>query len=290
MKAGPARRTWHHAGFMVGAPRGLDWAGSVFGPNVPRSDRQYYWFVLPCWTAAALFALLPAHQASRYDAAAPPGGRARARARQLWLRPPRHAGPLPRMRHCCDHTTSVRSALIIAARAPTPRQSGGRNDRSAPADAGGLRANRGIRGWRRGSSPRPLCRGVPGTCSTQLTTALRIMPEPNPHRTWTRLWRKHAAISSHGALCRTRIAGDSGRCVARRRWLNVSDPVVAKLAEEGKKLEWPYQTAGVACDATTGDVFMVLPGQGSGSRPTAAPPSPAPTAARSAGGARPASR
>jgi hypothetical protein len=54
-------------------------------------------------------------------------------------------------------------------------------------------------------------------------------------------------------------ADDSSR---EGKWLNVSDPVVAKLAEEGKKLEWPYQTAGVACDATTGDVFMVLPGQG----------------------------
>jgi hypothetical protein len=45
-------------------------------------------------------------------------------------------------------------------------------------------------------------------------------------------------------------------------WLNISDPVVAKLATEGKKQDWPYQTAGVACDATTGDVYMVLPGQG----------------------------
>jgi hypothetical protein len=63
VKAGLGARTWHHAGFMAGRARGVDWAGSVFGPNVPRSDRQYYWFVLPCWTAAALFALLPARQA-----------------------------------------------------------------------------------------------------------------------------------------------------------------------------------------------------------------------------------
>jgi len=45
-------------------------------------------------------------------------------------------------------------------------------------------------------------------------------------------------------------------------WVNVSDPVVNKLAADGKKQDWPYQTAGVACDATNGDVFMVLPGQG----------------------------
>jgi photosystem II stability/assembly factor-like uncharacterized protein len=46
------------------------------------------------------------------------------------------------------------------------------------------------------------------------------------------------------------------------QWVNISDPVVQKLAAEGKKQDWPYQTAGVACDATTGDVFVVLPGQG----------------------------
>lgn len=45
-------------------------------------------------------------------------------------------------------------------------------------------------------------------------------------------------------------------------WANISDPVVNKLATEGKKLDWPFQTAGVVCDPTTGDVFMVLPGQG----------------------------
>ena len=46
------------------------------------------------------------------------------------------------------------------------------------------------------------------------------------------------------------------------QWVNISDPVVNKLAAEGKKQDWPFQTAGVACDAATGDVFMVLPGQG----------------------------
>lgn len=45
-------------------------------------------------------------------------------------------------------------------------------------------------------------------------------------------------------------------------WVNVSDSVVNELTAAGKKLAWPYQTAGVACDATDGDVFMVLPGQG----------------------------
>jgi photosystem II stability/assembly factor-like uncharacterized protein len=45
-------------------------------------------------------------------------------------------------------------------------------------------------------------------------------------------------------------------------WRNISDPVVSRLAAEGKKLDWPFQTAGVACDAVGGDVFLVLPGQG----------------------------
>src|SRR5678816_2738848 len=29
-----------------------------------------------------------------------------------------------------------------------------------------------------------------------------------------------------------------------------------------RKLDWPYQTAGVACDPVNGEVFLVLPGQG----------------------------
>jgi hypothetical protein len=63
VKAGLGARVWDHAGVMAGRADGIDWAGSVFGPNVPRSDRRYDWLVLPCWMAAALFALLPAHQA-----------------------------------------------------------------------------------------------------------------------------------------------------------------------------------------------------------------------------------
>ncbi len=45
-------------------------------------------------------------------------------------------------------------------------------------------------------------------------------------------------------------------------WVNISDPLVNKLTAEGKKLAWPGQTAGVVCDATNGDVYLVLPGQG----------------------------
>lgn len=45
-------------------------------------------------------------------------------------------------------------------------------------------------------------------------------------------------------------------------WVNISDPIVRKLTADGKKLAWPGETAGVVCDATNGDVFLVLPGQG----------------------------
>lgn len=45
-------------------------------------------------------------------------------------------------------------------------------------------------------------------------------------------------------------------------WVTISDPIEKKLTEEGKKLDWPYKTAGVVCDATNGDVYVVMPGQG----------------------------
>jgi BNR/Asp-box repeat protein len=45
-------------------------------------------------------------------------------------------------------------------------------------------------------------------------------------------------------------------------WVNVSDPTVNQLVADGKKLDWPGNTAGVAVDSTNGDVYMVVPGQG----------------------------
>jgi photosystem II stability/assembly factor-like uncharacterized protein len=45
-------------------------------------------------------------------------------------------------------------------------------------------------------------------------------------------------------------------------WVNISDPLVAKLTSDGKKPAWPGQTAGVAVDRTTGDLFVVVAGQG----------------------------
>ena len=45
-------------------------------------------------------------------------------------------------------------------------------------------------------------------------------------------------------------------------WVNISDSLVNKLTADGKKPGYPGQTAGVVCDATSGDVFLVVAGQG----------------------------
>src|SRR4051812_2018201 len=57
-------------------------------------------------------------------------------------------------------------------------------------------------------------------------------------------------------------AADAPAAAPGGGWVNVSDPVIKKLEGEGKKIDWPGLTAGVICDATNGDVYMVVPGQG----------------------------
>jgi hypothetical protein len=57
-----AEALWDHAGIMAGRAQGHDWASSLSVDAVRRADRRYYWLILPCWMAAALFALLPAHR------------------------------------------------------------------------------------------------------------------------------------------------------------------------------------------------------------------------------------
>ncbi len=49
---------------------------------------------------------------------------------------------------------------------------------------------------------------------------------------------------------------------AQNQWVNISDPLVKKIADEGRKIAWPGQTAGVTVDRTTGDVYMIVPGEG----------------------------
>jgi photosystem II stability/assembly factor-like uncharacterized protein len=49
---------------------------------------------------------------------------------------------------------------------------------------------------------------------------------------------------------------------AKSKWESVSDAALRQLAAEGKKTDWPGETAGVVVDATTGDVYMIIAGQG----------------------------
>jgi len=46
------------------------------------------------------------------------------------------------------------------------------------------------------------------------------------------------------------------------QWEDVSSPVVRKLAEAGQKTAWPGETAGVAVDPVSGDVYMIVTGLG----------------------------
>lgn len=45
-------------------------------------------------------------------------------------------------------------------------------------------------------------------------------------------------------------------------WVDISLPVVKQLTDAGKKIAWPGQSAGVAVDPSTGDVYMIIPDQG----------------------------
>lgn len=45
-------------------------------------------------------------------------------------------------------------------------------------------------------------------------------------------------------------------------WVNISDSVTSALAKEGVKIPWPGGTAGMACDRTTGQVYMEVAGVG----------------------------
>jgi photosystem II stability/assembly factor-like uncharacterized protein len=45
-------------------------------------------------------------------------------------------------------------------------------------------------------------------------------------------------------------------------WKAISGPVLARLADEAREIDWPGKTAGVAVDPASGAVFMVVPGHG----------------------------
>jgi len=58
------------------------------------------------------------------------------------------------------------------------------------------------------------------------------------------------------SMSQTAINGASGQ------WNPISDGVLKRLAEGGKKIGYPGGTAGVCVDRTTGEVFMIVPDQG----------------------------
>lgn len=49
---------------------------------------------------------------------------------------------------------------------------------------------------------------------------------------------------------------------AEPEWVDVSSSIVRTLTESGEKTAWPGETAGVAVDPTTGDVYMIVTGLG----------------------------
>jgi hypothetical protein len=51
-------------------------------------------------------------------------------------------------------------------------------------------------------------------------------------------------------------------CFAAGEWVDISSPIVKQLTDAGKKIAWPGQSAGVAVDPSTGDVYMIIPDQG----------------------------
>jgi len=62
----------------------------------------------------------------------------------------------------------------------------------------------------------------------------------------------------------TWLAAPSARAgeTVEKRWVSISDGVLAKLKEQNIKPSWPGKTTGVVVDRTSGDVFMIVTGLG----------------------------
>ncbi|MCY2965293.1 MAG: hypothetical protein NT069_16950 [Planctomycetota bacterium] len=61
------------------------------------------------------------------------------------------------------------------------------------------------------------------------------------------------------------MAAPMGRAAddpADARWVDISTSVVQKLTDAGEKTAWPGETAGVAVDSSSGDVYMIVTGLG----------------------------
>lgn len=54
----------------------------------------------------------------------------------------------------------------------------------------------------------------------------------------------------------------SASFAADPNWVDISTPVVAKLIESGEKPAWPGESAGITVDPASGDVYLIVAGQG----------------------------
>jgi len=56
--------------------------------------------------------------------------------------------------------------------------------------------------------------------------------------------------------------GSPAQAEEKGKWVSISDSLIQRLETEGKKPAWPGGTGGITVDRTTGDVYMVVCGQG----------------------------
>ncbi|MDB5384648.1 MAG: hypothetical protein JWM11_294, partial [Planctomycetaceae bacterium] len=56
--------------------------------------------------------------------------------------------------------------------------------------------------------------------------------------------------------------GQSADGKSDSNWVDISTPIVQKLTAAGQKTAWPGESAGVAVDPVSGNVYMIVAGQG----------------------------
>ena len=85
----------------------------------------------------------------------------------------------------------------------------------------------------------------------------------NDHYTG-RAFRSSVLVISALAVCTSTCFSQNAPAISQSetRWTSISDTVLKKLADEGKKIGYPGGTAGICVDRTNGDVYMIVPDQG----------------------------
>lgn len=63
-------------------------------------------------------------------------------------------------------------------------------------------------------------------------------------------------------LCIVILSSTDIISAAQPEWVSISDGVLKELDASGKETDWPGGTAGIAVDPSSGDVFMIVAGQG----------------------------